>query len=81
MRILQLAWLLPALSGLVAANTPSTDGIKAFVKRRLPDHADSFEFSISNVTAVGSNDNFSVSSHSDGKIKIQGTSVSAVMQG
>lgn len=84
MRFLQLVCLLPAaLSSVVAASAPSTAGITAFVKRRLPHHADSFEFVVSNPTksSTKENDSYSVSSGSNGKIKVQGTSLSAVMQG
>lgn len=87
MRLLQLAWLLlPAISAAAASSTttPSTDGVAAFIKRRLPDHADSFEVSITKAAeaSAATNDAYTVStSRTNGKIQIQGTSLSAVMQG
>lgn len=83
MRLLQLAYLLPAITAAVAGDAPSTDGIAAFVKRRLPSHADSFEFSVTEAShaATAANDSYTVSSAKDGKIKVEGSSLSAVMQG
>lgn len=83
MRFLQLAWLLPAITAAVASTAPSTDGLTAFIKRRLPHHADSFELSIENATkaSTASNDAYTVSSGTNGKVQIQGTSPSAIMQG
>ncbi|KAM3512272.1 hypothetical protein MY11210_004056 [Beauveria gryllotalpidicola] len=83
MRLLRLAWLLPAITAAVVSTTTSTDGVTAFIKRRLPDHAASFQVSIENDAAASAmvNDRYTVSSGSNGKIRIQGTSPSAVMQG
>lgn len=83
MRLLRLSWLLPALTSAVASTAPSTDGVTAFIKRRLPQHADSFELRIENAAeaSTATNDAYTVSTGANGKIQIQGTSPSAIMQG
>ncbi|PQK12588.1 hypothetical protein BB8028_0003g12050 [Beauveria bassiana] len=83
MRLLQHAWLLLAITAAVASTTTSTDGVTAFITRRLPDHAANFQVSIDNAAATSatSSDRYTVSSGSNGKIQIQGTSPSAVLQG
>lgn len=83
MHLLRLSWLFPVLTAAVASTAPSTDGVTAFIKRRLPHHADSFELRIENATeaSAATNDAYTVSSGANGKIRIQGTSPSAIMQG
>jgi alpha-N-acetylglucosaminidase len=66
-----------------AAAAPSTAGIEALVQRRLPNHVDSFEFSIVNETDPLSweNDEYAVSTTCDGKILVEGSSLSALATG
>lgn len=65
-----------------AANT-STAGIEALVQRRLPQHAGSFQFELVNVSTAApkSNDTYAVSSTEDGKILVQGNTLSALLSG
>lgn len=80
MRVLQ--WLLVGILA-PAALSLSTDGIYGLVKRRLPQHADSFEFALVNETKKNAavNDQYVVSSTSDGKILVEGNSLSALSSG
>jgi alpha-N-acetylglucosaminidase len=77
--------LLLLLVGILAptALSLSTDGIYDLVKRRLPQHADSFEFVLVNETDRDTtvNDQYVVSSTSDGKILVEGNSLSALSSG
>lgn len=77
--------LLLLLVGILApaALSLSTDGIYNLVKRRLPQHADSFEFSLVNETEKNANvnDTYVVSGTSDGKILVEGNSLSALSSG
>lgn len=72
------AWLtvVPGLSAL------STSGIKDLVNRRLPAHVDDFEFRLleSGILA-DENDVYGVSSTDDGKILVEGNSLSALSSG
>jgi alpha-N-acetylglucosaminidase len=65
--------------------TQSTQGILDLVQRRLPSHVNDFEFQlIANGTGNGTklvNDNYIVSSTSDGKILVEGNSLSALSSG
>lgn len=76
-------WLVAAWVGTGSADTPSTKGIESLVKRRLPDHADSFEFSIrvteSALTPIP--DEYTVTSTDSGKIRVEGTTLSALASG
>lgn len=65
------------------ASAPSTAGVEALVQRRLPHHSKSFEFAIVNATASTElvNDTFKVSSTHNGKLLIQGNTVSALLSG
>jgi alpha-N-acetylglucosaminidase len=82
-----LLGILLAVAGCAAASTPSTDGILNLVKRRLPDHVDDFEFRlVGNVTefpvaATPPNDEYTVSSTTDGKILVEGNSPIALASG
>lgn len=86
MQILQ--WLCFGLITFVLASAQSTAGISALVKRRMPNHVDSFAFSVvpemvlpsSNETRA-KNDAYKVSSTTDGKILVEGSSLSAIASG
>ncbi len=75
-----LLWLL-----LFATLGPaqSTDGLYNLVKRRMPNHADHFHFTIdtSNLTGTEGYDQFEVSNAPDGKILIKGNTISALSSG
>ncbi|KAH8696754.1 putative alpha-N-acetylglucosaminidase [Talaromyces proteolyticus] len=82
-----LAW---GWLGTVSATsqTISTQGIYDLVKRRIPQHVDSFEFSLVNATpsvvlsaSEKPNDQFVVSTSDDGKILVEGNSISALSSG
>jgi alpha-N-acetylglucosaminidase len=65
--------------------TQLTQGILNLVQRRLPNHVDDFEFQIV-VNGTGNStklvhDNYVVSSISDGKILVEGNSLSALSSG
>jgi alpha-N-acetylglucosaminidase len=83
MRLLNsLACAAAAISTVAGIAAPSTAGIKALVQRRLPRHAESFEFAIVNATQPGQqNDSYTVSSTSHDKILIQGNTLSALSTG
>ncbi|KAL3444836.1 tim-barrel domain-containing protein [Aspergillus insuetus] len=70
---------------LFAASTVwslSTQGIQKLLHRRLPAHANSFQFSLVNVkTKDTTNDQYTVSSTKNGKILIEGNSLSALSTG
>lgn len=73
-----------ALAAPAARCTPakgSTTGIESLLQRRLPQHAENFEFSIVNATSLGENDVYSVSNGENGKIKVEGSSLSALATG
>lgn len=65
----------------------STQGLHDLVKRRLPDHVDSFTFSLNasleaqDDNYIRKNDNFEVSSAPNGTILVQGNSLSALATG
>ncbi|KAH8648643.1 putative alpha-N-acetylglucosaminidase [Xylariales sp. PMI_506] len=88
MRLLSLAsWAVGAAAVATRAiNTTSstaslTAGVEALVQRRIPQHASSFEFAIVNATTDPTYDTYTVSSTSDGKILVQGNTVSALLSG
>jgi alpha-N-acetylglucosaminidase len=78
-----------ALGAVCAAQNLSTDGIKALVQRRLPNHADSFSFTLtpsagSYATANFSdkpNDEYTVSNGANGTIDIAGNTPIALASG
>lgn len=73
-----LLWLCAA-STVVAQ---STEGIYKLVQRRLPDHADSFRFTLVNATqTTGSYDQYVVSTAVNGTVMVQGSSLSALSSG
>jgi alpha-N-acetylglucosaminidase len=63
-----LLWLCAALTAVAQ----STEGIEDLVKRRMPNHVDSFHFTLvdANTTISDSHDSYIVSSASDGKIQV-----------
>jgi alpha-N-acetylglucosaminidase len=78
-------WWTKALLCTVLAGTglaQSTQGIYNLLQRRMPSHAHSFELSlvesIGNATAY---DQYEVSSNSEGKILVRGTTLSALSSG
>jgi alpha-N-acetylglucosaminidase len=70
---------------MLGAVPQATRGILDLVQRRLPNHVNDFEFQlIANGTGNGTkpvNDDYIVSSTSDGKIRVQGNSLSALSSG
>ena len=78
-------WWTKALCLAVLAGTSfahSTQGIYDLVRRRMPLHADSFELSIvDSINNATGYDQYAVSSTSDGKILVQGTTPSALSSG
>jgi alpha-N-acetylglucosaminidase len=65
----------------------STQGIYNLLQRRMPQHADSFQFSLVNVTGVASDDGdqpfdrYVVSTLSNGTVLVEGNSLSALSSG
>jgi alpha-N-acetylglucosaminidase len=77
---------LSAISGaLFAASTAwglSTQGIRNLLHRRLPAHANDFQFSLVNIKANdNTNDHYTVSSTKSGNILVEGNSLSALSTG
>jgi alpha-N-acetylglucosaminidase len=75
-----------AISGaLLAASTAwslSTQGIQNLLHRRLPAHSNNFQLSLVNVKANDTtNDQYTVSSTKNGKILVEGNSLSALSTG
>lgn len=89
MQILNLICSLLAIASTAVAapaarcdsSEPSTSGIESLLQRRLPQHTDSFDFSIVNATSLGENDVYAVSTGENGKIKVEGSSLSALATG
>lgn len=65
----------------VPSQQAATDGISGLVQRLLPNHANSFEFQLVDQKNDTENDNYRVSSASNGKILVAGNSVSALAVG
>ncbi|KAL3421437.1 hypothetical protein PVAG01_07882 [Phlyctema vagabunda] len=60
----------------------TTQGIYSLIQRRMPFHADSFEFLLVNSISNGTGyDQYMVSSTSNGKIRVEGTTLSALSFG
>jgi alpha-N-acetylglucosaminidase len=76
-------WLLSAIGAAASSSSSSTAGVEALVKRRLPNHVNSFEFSLepSSHGSTLANDSYTVSSTKNGKILIEGTTTSALLSG
>lgn len=71
-----------------STQTISTQGIYDLVKRRIPQYSDSFQFSLVNAIPTvflsasdKPNDQYVISSTSDGKVLIEGNSLSALSSG
>ena len=67
-----------------SAQDTSTEGITRFLERRLPNHVNDFTFSLSDSIRKSEdwvNDEYTVSTGSDGKIHIEGNSLSGILQG
>ena len=82
-----LAALAAIAACLTAINAQSTAGIEALVRRRMPNHADSFAFSVED-TSTGTanithppNDEYTVSNSDNGTISISGNSPIALASG
>lgn len=77
--------LATVFAGVVAnaAADASTTGIRALVQRRLPQHVDSFQFELVNAStaAARNNDTYLVSTTKDGKILVQGNTLSSLLSG
>lgn len=78
-------WLAKALCLAVLAGhslAQSTQGVYDLVQRQMPEHANSFQFSL--VDSIGNStgyDQYVVSSTFDGKILVEGTTISALTSG
>ncbi|KAL7931379.1 glycoside hydrolase family 89 protein [Trichoderma chlorosporum] len=68
------------ISESTASSADLTAGIKALVKRRLPQHENSFIFSLS-TDAESDSESYAVTGGQDGKIHVQGTSLSSIAYG
>ena len=82
MRLLTI--ILGVLSAGTAASAQSVQGILDLVQRRLPNHVAEFTFSIVNATAASPfkyNDEYTVSTSANGKILVEGNSLSAISMG
>lgn len=83
-----LGVLIWAVAAITAATPQSTQGIVDLVKRRLPDHVDTFTFHLlANETGPAAsatdakNDQYMISSTADGKVLIEGNSPIALASG
>jgi alpha-N-acetylglucosaminidase len=83
MRAATLSCLLASL--LSVAATLSTQGLYDLLERRLPGHSDDFVFVLTDTAHFNSsdpaNDKYSISTHYNGSIAIQGNSLSALASG
>ncbi|KAK1239757.1 hypothetical protein MKX07_001211 [Trichoderma sp. CBMAI-0711] len=83
MRVLKsCVWLLSAVGVAASSYQSPTEGVESLVKRRLPQHVDSFEFVLEPPHGSGVvNDSYTVSSTKNGKVRIEGTTTSALLSG
>jgi alpha-N-acetylglucosaminidase len=83
MRVLKsCVWLLSAVGVAASSYQSPTEGVESLVKRRLPQHVDSFEFVLEPPHgSVVVNDSYTVSSTKNGKVRIEGTTTSALLSG
>jgi alpha-N-acetylglucosaminidase len=73
---------LPWLCAVSTVAAQSTEGIYNLVQRRLPNHADSFRFTLVNATqTANSYDQYVVSTAANGTVLVQGSSLSALSSG
>jgi alpha-N-acetylglucosaminidase len=80
-----MMWWSKALCLVVLAGSGlahSTQGIYNLIQRRMPLHADSFELSlVDSISNATGHDQYTVSSVSKGKIRVEGTTLSALSSG
>lgn len=81
-----LALLAALTAWLTTASAQSTAGIEALVRRRMPNHAGKFVFSLADAQVAGNltnapNDEYTVSNGNDGAISISGNSPIALANG
>lgn len=93
MRVFNLiSWAFAAAAGVAAIRTTaSVSGVEALVRRRLPQHAESFRFQIVDEMGDGDveseddgervNDTYVVSSSADGKVLVKGNTAGALFAG
>ncbi|KAB5545833.1 putative alpha-N-acetylglucosaminidase [Coniochaeta sp. 2T2.1] len=87
MRLLSLiiASVAAAVAGAPIDGTTkvSTSGVEALVQRRLPQHVGSFQFQLVNTSTTDTkgNDTYIVASVADGRLLVQGNSLSALLSG
>lgn len=82
--VLAIAGTAIAAPGSTSTSTSSqlsTTGIESLLQRRLPQHAHKFEFSVVNATSLGENDAYTVANAENGRIKVEGSSLSALATG
>lgn len=79
--------LVAVVCSIASASSPSTDGVKSLVARRLPEHVNSFTFTLENVTnssysiRSAPQDAFVISNGQNGTIHIAGNSGIALTTG
>jgi len=79
-----MSWFLtlPLVMSATISYAYSTKGVQSLIERRMPFHAGSFELSLvdsfSNATGY---DQYMVSSTCKGKIRVEGTTISALSSG
>ncbi|EEA22743.1 hypothetical protein TMatcc_001598 [Talaromyces marneffei ATCC 18224] len=71
----------PGSTSTSTSSQLSTTGIESLLQRRLPQHAHKFEFSVVNATSLGENDAYTVANAENGRIKVEGSSLSALATG
>lgn len=78
-----LLYILTWLTALpVFALAQSTQGIEDLVKRRLPNYFDDFDFRfLEGQSASSASDAYKISSAADGKVLVEGNSLSALSSG
>jgi hypothetical protein len=78
--MLVFVWVVALTSTLIHAHDSRLDGVKALVRRHIPEHVDSFSFQLVNRTDEG----FVLSDTGDGGqkgIKVECSSISACSRG
>ena len=78
-RLIASSAIFPAILAAVAASSPSLTGLHSLVQRRIPQHADKFQFNIID----GTGDSFTVSDSTTapGGITVECTTLSACARG
>lgn len=80
MILFAMRWVKSLLWLVVVTVAQSTEGITNLVKRRLPNHLDSFDFSL-DTDLTGKYDTYVVTNAPNEKIAIKGNSLSALSSG